>query len=428
MSLLFKIPTGDISDIKAKTDFLPPDPADESLLEDAIALNRSDLSGVYFNATTGVAGTAYPIGTTTVPVNNITDALAIAATRKLVKIYIENMPFGGVDLTQDIAAAQAVEFIGIGQDLSGIDINGHTVNNCIFRNMYVNSEAAGSLLVACRFHNCWVAPGAHGSIGNGCRFFDCFSSTFILADGAFIHVYNLRGNSAVIFTGSGSAYIYGLDAGGYLFIGNVGAANYVEISSMANSTIEIQDTCIGGDIQIYGDATIVDNSAGSTVVALTNQRALHSMDFWSAPQEEVQVTGGAGDKPLPSVTIADLPIGLNNLVLLAGAVIVRAIAMFKFRMVENSNAAANKLNGAQYIQVRSDAPGAWRNAIALVDDMFSLEAETREGGDVLVGSIDISVEVDEEDTYQFQWDEAVAEVGNIQFNDVQTGLRIWYRL
>lgn len=149
----------------------------------------------------------------------------------------------------------------------------------------------------------------------------------------------------------------------------------------------------------------------------SRDRQLFTMDFWSTPQEEVAVTNAAGDKALPNVTVADLP---------AGAVVVRAIAFFKFRMVENTNAGANKLNGAQEIQVRDDTPSAWIDGINFADDMFSLEAETREGGDVIIGAIDVSATVDGNDTYNFQWDEAVADLDGINFNDVQVGLRIWY--
>lgn len=152
-------------------------------------------------------------------------------------------------------------------------------------------------------------------------------------------------------------------------------------------------------------------------------RQLFSMDFWSNPQEEVSIPAMAGTLTLPSVTVADLP---------AGATIVRAIAMLKFRMVENTNVAANKLNGAtvpatsQVIQVRDDTPGTWRDAVNFVDDQFGLAASTREGGDVLIGSVDIAVEVDGNDTYEFQYLLALADVASLNLNDCQTGLRIWY--
>ncbi|GAI73902.1 unnamed protein product, partial [marine sediment metagenome] len=106
-------------------------------------------------------------------------------------------------------------------------------------------------------------------------------------------------------------------------------------------------------------------------------RQLFTMDFWSLPQEEVAIPAApAADQPLPSVTVEDLP---------DGATIVRAIAMFKFRMVENSNPAPNKLAGAQEIQIAASV-----DAINFVADQFTIAAETREGGDVIIGAIDIA--------------------------------------
>ncbi|MBA7647423.1 hypothetical protein ES703_55195 [subsurface metagenome] len=145
---------------------------------------------------------------------------------------------------------------------------------------------------------------------------------------------------------------------------------------------------------------------------------LCSMDFWSDTQEELQVDAGGGTETLPTVTVADLP---------PGATIVRAIAMFKFRMVENTHDGANALEGAQHIQVQSAAPGTWREAISLADNLFNFAAKAREGGDVLIGDHDIAIEVDENDDYSFQW-VANADQEFIQFNDVQCGLRIYYSI
>jgi len=148
-------------------------------------------------------------------------------------------------------------------------------------------------------------------------------------------------------------------------------------------------------------------------------RHLLTMDFWSVPQEEVALTGGAGDKALPSVTIADLP---------DGATIVRAIAMFKCRMIENHTyAGVNSLDGAQEIQVKPTA-GAYTDAINFVDEQFTLAQDTREGGDVIIGAIDVSGsgKVEADGVYDFQWDAALAQEDGIKFNDVQVGLRILY--
>ena len=148
-------------------------------------------------------------------------------------------------------------------------------------------------------------------------------------------------------------------------------------------------------------------------------------DFWSDPVEEVQVNAAGITVNLPGVAIDRVP---------AGAAVIRAIAMFKFRMVENTNAAANKLSGAtipgtsQVLQVRDDTPGAWTDAVTFADDQFSLEGQTREGGDVCIGSKDISGIVDGNDGYEFRWLLGKADLDFLNFNDVQMGIRIWYSL
>ncbi len=147
-----------------------------------------------------------------------------------------------------------------------------------------------------------------------------------------------------------------------------------------------------------------------------------SLDFWSATQEEVQLADAeapGSNVALPDVVVADIP---------SGATIVRVIALLKYRAVENTAATANKLNGAQFIQVRSDAPGSFANAITLANDLFSLAATTREGGDVILGDLDIASTVTGNDTYNFQWTAALVDAANLQFNDVQIGLRVYYRM
>lgn len=157
------------------------------------------------------------------------------------------------------------------------------------------------------------------------------------------------------------------------------------------------------------------------------EESLFSMDFWSAGLEEVQIGDGAAGATvaLPDITVADLP---------AGATIVRAIVMFKFRMIENTYAGVNKLNGAtvaltsQVIQIRSDTPLAYVDAINFVDDFFTLADSAREGGDVIIGTLDVAgaAGVDENDTYNLRWLLGRADQDFLNFNDVQVGLRIWY--
>jgi len=181
-----------------------------------------------------------------------------------------------------------------------------------------------------------------------------------------------------------------------------------------------------GEFYVEGKNEKVDITEIRNIISevQTGIASLASMaDFWSDPVEEVQVNAAGVTVTLPGVVIDRIPVG---------AAVIRAIAMFKFRMVENTNATANKLNGAtlsetsQVLQVRDDALGVWTDAINFADDQFSLEGQTREGGDVCIGSIDISDVVNGNGGYELRWLLGKADVDFLNFNDVQVGMRVWF--
>jgi hypothetical protein len=147
-------------------------------------------------------------------------------------------------------------------------------------------------------------------------------------------------------------------------------------------------------------------------------RPAFCMDFWSPSQEAVVIPAAAADQALPSVVVSGIP---------AEAVLIRVVAMFKFRAIRETSAGANALAGAQDIQVDDSVATGWLDAINFVDNQFTLAASAEEGSDTFIGDEDIKARVDGDDTYSFQWDEAVADAASIEFNDVQVGLRIWWR-
>ena len=163
------------------------------------------------------------------------------------------------------------------------------------------------------------------------------------------------------------------------------------------------------------DANETFDPATDSLEALANR--VQFMDFWSAPQESLTVSNVATDRALPDVVVAGLA---------AGSQVVRVIAMFKFRIVAETSSAPNALNGAQEIQVRDNAPGAWADAINFVTDLFTLANDVREGGDVQIGAIDLSATVVGNGTYNFRWEQALADGASLVFNDIQVGLRIWF--
>lgn len=173
-------------------------------------------------------------------------------------------------------------------------------------------------------------------------------------------------------------------------------------------------------VYINGIATTTTEIAA---IITSQGRQLFPLDYWSAGDEEVQINAAGATVALPDITVADLP---------AGATVVRAHVMFKFRMVENIYAGVNKLNGAtvattsQVIQIRDDSPSAYVDAINFVDDFFTLADAAREGGDVIIGVADVAATVDGNDTYNLRYLLGKADQDFINFNDVQVGLRIWY--
>jgi len=145
---------------------------------------------------------------------------------------------------------------------------------------------------------------------------------------------------------------------------------------------------------------------------------MSSLDLWSSYSTQIQLNTIMGDKPLPSITIAGLP---------SGATVVRAIMMLKYRTLENTNAAVNGVSGAQNIQAEKEVNGSWVTGIALGGGECSVPASTRETGDVMMGMDDISAQVPANGAVlNFKWANGLAAQNNLNFNDVQIGLRIWF--
>ena len=198
-----------------------------------------------------------------------------------------------------------------------------------------------------------------------------------------------------------------------------GKKEELDITDIKNLISEIQTHVT----EVQNLVTQVQSDVISIVT--TTSKQIPSADFWSetVDEAEVEIDAAGETKELPSVTVEDIP---------AGATVLRAVAMFKFRMIENTNAADNRLDGgtvpgtSQVIQVRDDTPSAWADAINFVDRQYGVEGETREGGDVCIGSIDISDIVDGNDIYEFQGLLARPLLNYMSFYDVQMGIRVWY--
>jgi hypothetical protein len=179
-----------------------------------------------------------------------------------------------------------------------------------------------------------------------------------------------------------------------------------ETALIVADTGELQtDWVNGGRLDLLIDA----------IKARTDNR-LTWTTFFSLPVAEVVADTTHTDAAMPTVTIPNWT-----------GTIVHVYVGFKCRKIENTNAAANKLSGAQEIQVNK-AGGAWTDGINLVDDMFGMAATTIEPGDAYFGIIDLVATIDVfNTTCQFQWDEPLTDQDALHFNDLQTFVIIgWY--
>jgi len=154
-------------------------------------------------------------------------------------------------------------------------------------------------------------------------------------------------------------------------------------------------------------------------------RMLFSLVKWSVGKIQVVIDAAGATTDMSSITIDTLP---------DGATIESAYLMFKFRMIENTYAGVNKLNGisvaltSQVFQIQDDGGGAWADGIIYVDDFHTLADSAREGGDVIIGTLNVGVAnvVDGNDTYNVRLLLGKADHDFINFDDCQVGLDIRY--
>ena len=188
-----------------------------------------------------------------------------------------------------------------------------------------------------------------------------------------------------------------------------------DYTATEKAAIDLLDDAAGGLLDIHTDVADVHTDVGTVhtdvdAVRARTDRLEITKTFFSPSQIEVIADTSHTDANLPTVTLPNI----------AGT-ITHVYAGFKFRMIENTNAAVNKLSGAQEIQVDTV------DAINFVDDQFGLAASTREGGDCIIGAVDLVATVDVfNHGYAFVWDEPLTDQNAIHFNDVQTFLIVSY--
>jgi len=217
--------------------------------------------GVTIDTTSSYTGTTFPVGTPQQPVNNTTDALAIAAARGLTKFFIkgnitldsgtdfQEMIIEGESKTKsvitisDAADVSNCEFYHA--EITGVLDGGNVLKDCLISTLsYVNGY----------IENC-VLSFATITLGGSseAHFLDCWSGAV--------------GNDIPIIDMGGSGQGLGMrNYNGGIKLINKSGAEKVSID-LNSGQVVLDSTVTNGEIVIRGVGKLTDNSNGATVNA-----------------------------------------------------------------------------------------------------------------------------------------------------------------
>lgn len=208
---------------------------------------------LWYDQNNGAAGTDYPMGTAFYPSNTPAD-LRTLAMRYLFWTIIVRGTF-----TVD-ASMEGYEFIGHGAYTAGdtIAVNGQDVDASIFRDLNISGAFGGSGLHT--FERCGIINPT-----NICGLFrQCAFQQASFRDNIETDVYDgfaFQGTAALTFSANTKARFFNWH--GAMSIASVTGGTLDIFCSDGHITIAA--SCTGGTINIYGNCTVDDSSAGTTV-------------------------------------------------------------------------------------------------------------------------------------------------------------------
>ena len=249
-----------------------------SLVDSSLAqlpeIEQASFNGrVAIDVANGEAGTAYPIGTQASPVNNLADALSIAATRGFDVFYVlGNLTIGATDNVSN------KHFHGQGATLNVTKtlitfIDGCVTSNASWHNLRVTGKQGGESNYIdciidgiwnahCHYQNCgFILPTANPSFT--IQHSSAVGSTHITD----LHdCYSDEGTAVIDRNGTGLNQIYIRYSGRIKFINqNKASGSGTVWINMNGGTVTVAASCTTGGFVISGNCTVVNESGGATV-------------------------------------------------------------------------------------------------------------------------------------------------------------------
>ena len=231
-------------------------------LQDLNSLQAASFEGgVTVDTSSSYAGVVYPIGTRAQPVNNMLDAVTIATTRGLAKIYVAK------DLTLTSAdVSKGFEFIGNSTVTVTLTLeDAALVSNCTFRDLTIQGILDNGNFIK----DCTVLDliNVNGSMEN-CALAGTITMGGSLQSTMHTCYSNFAGgnaeDTAIIDMGGGGQPLVLRDYTGGITLINKTGPESISID-MASGHIVLDQTVINGSITCRGLGKLTDRSVGANV-------------------------------------------------------------------------------------------------------------------------------------------------------------------
>lgn len=233
--------------------------ASATLQEQSAIQYASFGGGVTVDIINGTAGTEYPIGTIEDPVDNLTDAVAIANSRGFVTLFInESMTLdAGTDITDFSIVGRSRVKTAITFDTTalcdGVGISNCDVDGVLDGNVQIDNCNVGDLLYV------------YGQVSNSALY-----GTITLAGNKDAYLADcsvLDPNSIPVIDMGGSGQdIILVDWSGGITFRNMTGANKIGIQ-IDGGRVTLDSTISAGFVGLTGTGEVLDNSTGTTVVS-----------------------------------------------------------------------------------------------------------------------------------------------------------------
>lgn len=217
----------------------------------------------------GVAGTAFPVGTKSTPVNNVTDARTIANTRGLRQYDIR----GSITLDQSY---DDWTFKGVGSAQSDeINLGGFSVSDSLFTSLTLRGSTSGASQINAR--DCVL----NAVTGVGGQFKDCtfIGNIGLRAPNSFMFDCAAGGfaGATLDLNGAGNV-VAGRNITGLWTISNaLAGVPFPSIVSLniADAEIVLDANNIGSVIEVNGQGRVTDNTSVADIIGVVSPVELH---------------------------------------------------------------------------------------------------------------------------------------------------------